>query len=388
MRKDGRWTVDEHRGPLRRGRPGADADPRRARRTRSRREARRQAEPVAARCETAVRLGVWKGRAVRSRSSPATHEATFLPELRDARARRCGTAATSTSRGRATLDEFRAGTHDRGPARAPLGQPARGAAATAPAGARSTCAGSTSRPIRTACRSTATCVGAPFEIVHADTNRRRRLVARLDYGARPDLLARVPVPARRHRRRAGSTSAGCGSPPRSSRPGRPRCRSRSAGTRTCSSPARRSASWELRWPACERVLVDERVIPTGERVAQPRRARAARDAARSTITTRSAPTAASRSRPAAARSSCASGRRTRSGSCTCRRAANFAAIEPMTATIDALGRGTAPLVAAGRPLPRVVHDRGVGRVTLPPAARSARTPASSASSACPTTSTG
>ena len=59
-------------------------------------------------------------------------------------------------------------------------------------------------------------------------------------------------------------------------------------------PARRAREWELRWPRCERVLVDERVIPTGERVAAAGASARPSPTAPSTITTRSAPTAASR----------------------------------------------------------------------------------------------
>ena len=43
---------------------------------------------------------------------------------------------------------------------------------------------------------------------------------------------------------------------------------------------------------------------------------------------------------------------------------NFAAIEPMTATIDALGRGTAPMVKPGDRFSRLVQHRVPDAVTL------------------------
>ena len=81
--------------------------------------------------------------------------------------------------------------------------------------------------------------------------------------------ARVPVPARRDDRRRGSTTAACASRRRSSRPG-----GRAVPVSFCwhpffQLPGVPRREWELRWPACERVLVDSRVLPTGERVHQP-----------------------------------------------------------------------------------------------------------------------
>jgi galactose mutarotase-like enzyme len=188
--------------------------------------------------------------------------------------------------------------------------------------------------------------GAPFEIVRADAGpRTARLVARLDYGARPDLLRAFPFPHtvtvdvsldERELRvttdveptgRAAVPVSFCWHP----------------FVRVPNAPRR---TWELRWPACERVLVDDRVIPTGERVAQPaengplgartfddhyalgRDRRFALTAGDNGIELRFGPTYPFAQLYVPPRGS-------------------YAAIEPMTATIDALGRGTAPLVAPG-----------------------------------------
>jgi len=188
--------------------------------------------------------------------------------------------------------------------------------------------------------------GATFEIVRADANTRgARLVARLDYGARPDLLRAFPFPhvvtieARLDERGLRLTTeiepTGRSSVPISfcwhpylQIPGAPR------------------RAWKLRWPACERVLVDQRVLPTGELVAQPAErvelgARTFDDhyalgtdrrfslaAGRRSVELRFGPTYPFAQLFVPARG-------------------NFAAIEPMTATIDALGRGRAPAVAPG-----------------------------------------
>jgi aldose 1-epimerase len=111
-------------------------------------------------------------------------------------------------------------------------------------------------------------------------------------------------------------------------------------------PGAPKRAWALRWPACERVPVDERVIPTGERVVQP-----AEDAplARRTFDDHYA-LGADRRFSLAAR-----GRRVdlRFGptypfaQLYVPTRGSFVAIEPMTATIDALGRGLTPLVAPG-----------------------------------------
>jgi len=188
--------------------------------------------------------------------------------------------------------------------------------------------------------------GAPFAVVKAEANERGALlVARLDYGARPDLLRAFPFPhvvtieARLDPTGLRLTTevepTGRSAVPISfcwhpffQLPGVPR------------------RDWELRWPRCERVLVDDRVIPTGERVAQP--------ADRAPLADRTFDDhyALGADRRFALRA----GRRgveLRFGptypfaQLYVPKRGNFAAIEPMTATIDALGRGTTPLVKPG-----------------------------------------
>jgi aldose 1-epimerase len=188
--------------------------------------------------------------------------------------------------------------------------------------------------------------GAPFDVVRADTGHESaRLVARLDYGARPDLLRAFPFP------HVVTVEA----------------RLDESGLRltTDIEPTGRSAvpisfcwhpylqvpeaprrDWVLRWPACEHVLVDERVLPTGVVVDQP--------AARAALAARTFDDhyALGRDRRF---SLAARGRQVelRFGSTYpfaqlfVPARGNFAAIEPMTATIDALGSGRAPLVEPG-----------------------------------------
>jgi galactose mutarotase-like enzyme len=188
--------------------------------------------------------------------------------------------------------------------------------------------------------------GAPFEVVRVKAgDRGARLVARLDYGARPDLMRAFPflhvvtIDARLDDRglRITTDIEPTGQ--------------RAVPISFCWHPffqltgvPRRE--WELRWPACDRVLVDQRVIPTGERVRQrvelaPLGHRTfddhyALDADRQfvlrarnrSIDLRFGPTYPFAQLYVPERG-------------------NFAAIEPMTATIDALGQGTAPVVAPG-----------------------------------------
>jgi aldose 1-epimerase len=188
--------------------------------------------------------------------------------------------------------------------------------------------------------------GAAFDIVRADAGAHgARLVARLDYGARPDLLRAFPFPhvvtidARldEHGLRLSASIEPTGRTavpvsfcwhPYLQIPGAPR------------------RDWELRWPQCDRLLVDTRVIPTGERV--PQRAERAALADRTfddhyalgadrhfalraggrALELRFGPTYPYAQLYVPARG-------------------NFAAIEPMTATIDAIGRGTEPIVKPG-----------------------------------------
>ena len=188
--------------------------------------------------------------------------------------------------------------------------------------------------------------GAAFDVVRAEAGARgARLVGRLDYGARPDLLRAFPFPhvvtidARldEHGLRLSASIEPTGRTavpvsfcwhPYLQVPGAPR------------------RDWELRWPHCDRLLVDTRVIPTGERV--PQRAERAALADRTFddhyalgADRRFALRAGSRALelrfgptyPYAQLYVPARG--------------NFAAIEPMTATIDAIGRGTEPIVKPG-----------------------------------------
>jgi aldose 1-epimerase len=188
--------------------------------------------------------------------------------------------------------------------------------------------------------------GAAFEVVRAEADARAaRLVARLDYGARPDLLRAFPFPhvvtieAKLDERGLRLTTeiepTGRAAVPVSfcwhpfvQVPGAPR------------------AAWELRWPKCDRLPVDARVIPTGARVPQPAERAALADrtfddhyalgsdrrfslrAGPHGIDFRFGPTYPFAQLYVPKRG-------------------NFAAIEPMTATIDALGRGTEPLVKSG-----------------------------------------
>ena len=188
--------------------------------------------------------------------------------------------------------------------------------------------------------------GAAFDVARVEaTSSAAHLVARLDYGARPDLLRAFPFP------HVVTVAA--------------RLDGRGLRLTTEIDPTGRAAvpisfcwhpfvqipdaprhAWELRWPACERVVVNERVIPTGERVAQ--RAEHAPLADR-TFDDHYALGADRRFSLRAGDH----GVELRFGTTYpyaqlyVPAEGNFAAIEPMTATIDALGRGTAPLVKPG-----------------------------------------
>ena len=224
---------------------------------------RRQAEPVAANVRTRRRAATRRrGRASRrSRSSRASTTRRSFPScgMLCASLRHRGDEFVAWPR---TLAQFRDGPHDRGAARAPVGQPARAARATASAGATSTSRGLDLPTDPNGLPMHGNLRGAPFEVVRAEADARgARLVARLDYGARPDLLRAFPFPhvvtidARLDDRglrlidrdRADRSDA--------------RCRSRSAGTRSSSCPATPRASGSCGGRACERVLVDERVHP-------------------------------------------------------------------------------------------------------------------------------
>jgi len=185
--------------------------------------------------------------------------------------------------------------------------------------------------------------GAPFEIVRAD---RARLTAYLDYGAHPDKLRAFPFPhvvsvaARLDAGRGLTITTSV--EPTSDRPV-PVSFGWHPFVRLPRSPRR---DWELRWPACEHIEVDARIIPTGART--PQRAQRAPIAGR------------------AFDDHYALGRDRRFAIGDGRRTLNFAfdraypfaqlfvpprrqlvAIEPMTAEIDALGRGRTPVVEPG-----------------------------------------
>lgn len=186
-------------------------------------------------------------------------------------------------------------------------------------------------------------LGVPFDVVRAEETR---IVARLDYGAHPDKLRAFPFPhtlvidARVHDERGVTI--------------------RTEVTPTTDQPVPISfgwhpyvrlphaprPEWELRWPACEHIEVDERTIPTGKRT-QLR-------AQRAPIEKRTFDDhyALGRDRKFAIS---AGGREL-----ALRFDANYpfaqlfvppnrqhVAIEPMTAEIDALGRAIAPVVEPG-----------------------------------------
>ncbi len=188
--------------------------------------------------------------------------------------------------------------------------------------------------------------GAAFDVVRAAASARdAHVVARLDYGARPDLLRAFPFPhvvTIEARLGAGGLRVTTEVEPT----GRSAVPISFCWHPFVQVPGAPRRDWELRWPRCERVLVDERVIPTGARI--PQRAERAPLADRTfddhyalgtdrrfalraggrAVELRFGPTYPYAQLYVPVRG-------------------NFAAIEPMTATIDALGRGSAPLVKPG-----------------------------------------
>ena len=173
------------------------------------------------------------------------------------------------------------------------------------------------------------------------TRRASRRPPRLRRPARPP--PRVPVPARRHDRSAARRTRAHGSAPRSS----PRVVAGADLVLLASlpaSPARRGA-WKLRWPGASASLSTNGCSRPASSSRNPRSGVAGRSDLRRSLRARHRPPLLAR-RGQGTRSSCASGRPTRSRSSSCRRG-DFAAIEPMTATIDALGRRSTPMVAPG-----------------------------------------
>jgi galactose mutarotase-like enzyme len=183
---------------------------------------------------------------------------------------------------------------------------------------------------------------AAFDVLRLEPGRLR---ARFDYGAQPGKLAAFPFPhavdvdvrldAGGLRVATAVTPTGRAAVPISfcwhpyvRVPGAPR------------------AEWELRWPRCEHVEVDARVLPTGART--PRAAEHAPLGSR----TFDDHYALGRDR----RFSLSAGgrgvhlafdRNYPFAQLYVPRRGEFAAIEPMTATIDALGSGTAPMCPTG-----------------------------------------
>jgi len=188
--------------------------------------------------------------------------------------------------------------------------------------------------------------GTAFEITRAEaTKRGAHLAARLDYGARPDLLRAFPFPhvvtidARQGARglRLTTTIEPTGR--------------RAVPISFCWHPYLRihgapRREWVLQWPASERVLVDERVLPTGELVRQSAEhaalgRRTFDDHYRLHRDRRFSLAARDR------RVELQFGPTYPFAQLFVPERGNFVAIEPMTATIDALGRRRTPMVAPG-----------------------------------------
>ncbi len=189
--------------------------------------------------------------------------------------------------------------------------------------------------------------GVAFEVEQANETR---LVARLDYGAHPDKLRAFPFPhlitvdVRLHPTRGlnivtrvdptsdRAVPISFGWHPFLTLPNAPR------------------AEWELRWPACEHVEVDDRVIPTGARTPQ--------GAQHEPIAQRTFDDHYALGGDRTFSISAGAGRERRTLTLQFDPSYPYAqlfvpperdlvAIEPMTAEIDALGRGTAPLAPPG-----------------------------------------
>jgi aldose 1-epimerase len=190
--------------------------------------------------------------------------------------------------------------------------------------------------------------GVAFDVVQANDTR---LVARLDYGAHPEKLRAFPFPhtvmidARLHPTRGLNIVTQV-------EPTSDHAVPISFGWHPfVQLPVAARAEWELRWPACEHVELDERLIPTGTRTPQaPERA----PVANRTFDDHYA-LGPDRTFSVAG----GAGRTRRTLTLQFDPAYPFAqlfappgsellAIEPMTAEIDALGRGTAPVVEPGR----------------------------------------
>ena len=190
--------------------------------------------------------------------------------------------------------------------------------------------------------------GVPFAVQSANDTR---LVARLDYGAYPDKLRAFPFPhavtvdARLHPTRGLNIVTYVD-------PTSERAVPISFGWHPfVQLPTVPRAEWELRWPACEHVELDPRLIPTGTRTAQAQQ--------REPIGGRTFDDHYALGSDRTFSVAGGTGRARRTLTMQFDPAYPFAqlfappgsellAIEPMTAEIDALGRGTAPVVEPGR----------------------------------------
>ena len=253
---------------------------------------------------------------------------------------------------------------DRDPARPPMGQPARQLGVPRRAHARRPARPRDLRPTATACRSTATC--AARRSTSSRDSTPGRLLARGSTTARIPTCSRLPVPARRRRSTRASTSAGSGSRPRSSRRGRT-----AVPISFCWHPylacppvARRQLGC-CAGPRASTCAVDERIIPTGARTPQPaERAPLGRRTFDDHYALGTRPPLLGRGRRAQ-RSSSRFGRHYPFGQLYVPPRGDFIAIEPMTATIDALGRGTTPIVRAPATASAASFTIACGRVTPP-----------------------
>jgi len=187
----------------------------------------------------------------------------------------------------------------------------------------------------------------PFEVQLKNSTR---VVARLDYGAHPEKLRAFPFPhnitvdVRLHPTRGLNIVTQV-------EPTSEQAVPISFGWHPyVRLPNAARADWELRWPACEHVEVDERVIPTG--------ARSPLAAQRAPIADRTFDDHYALGPDRTFAISAGAGRTRRTLTLQFDPAypfaqlfvppvGDFVAIEPMTAEINALGRGTAPVVEPG-----------------------------------------
>jgi aldose 1-epimerase len=187
----------------------------------------------------------------------------------------------------------------------------------------------------------------PFEVKQTNDTR---IVATLDYGSHPDKLRAFPFPhlltvdARLHPTRGLNIVTQV-------EPTTDRAVPISFGWHPfVQLPNAPRAEWDLRWPACEHVEVDERIIPTGTRTPQP--------VQKEHVAARTFDDHYALGSDRTFRISAGAGRQRRALTLQFDPSYPFAqlfvppdrdfvAIEPMTAEIDALGRGTAPVVEPG-----------------------------------------